>query len=68
MRVSVDHELCEYNALCVPLAPDVFALSDDDELTVLDEHPADSLRSQVEAAAATCPRQAIRVTDDTTPG
>lgn len=68
MRVSVDHELCEYNALCVPLAPTVFALSDDDELTVLDESPPESLRPEVEAAAATCPRQAIRVTEDATPG
>ncbi|HSA52569.1 MAG TPA: ferredoxin [Yinghuangia sp.] len=68
MRVSVDHELCEYNALCVPLAPTVFALSDDDELTVLDENPDESLRSQVTAAAATCPRQAISVTEDSTPG
>lgn len=30
MRVEVDPDLCESNAVCVGLAPDVFELGDDD--------------------------------------
>jgi ferredoxin len=35
MRVVVDDELCESNALCMGVAPEVFELSDDDLLYVL---------------------------------
>lgn len=30
MRVEVDPDLCESNAVCVGLAPDIFELGDDD--------------------------------------
>ena len=32
MKVKVDFDLCESNALCEALAPDVFELDDDDYL------------------------------------
>jgi ferredoxin len=35
MRVVVDDELCESNALCMGVAPEVFELRDDDLLYVL---------------------------------
>ena len=61
MRVVVDFEQCESNALCVAEAPDVFLVGDDDELSVLDEYPSESQRAKVEAAARVCPKQAITI-------
>lgn len=63
MRVKVDFGLCEANALCVAIAPDVFQLDDDDYLMLLQEEPAASLASAVEQAARSCPRSAILVED-----
>lgn len=59
-HVHVDRRLCEGHALCVELAPDVFEVGSDDVASCV-EMPADSLREQVIAAAAACPRQAIDV-------
>ena len=39
MRVVVDFDLCESNALCMAAAPEVFEVRDDDFLYVLQEHP-----------------------------
>lgn len=64
MKVSVDMELCEANALCVMECPEVFQLTDDDKLILLKEHPGEELRTKVETAAQLCPRLAIAVTDD----
>jgi ferredoxin len=63
MRVVVDFDLCESNALCMGLAPEVFEVRDDDLLYVLDENPPEGLRGQVEAAVRTCPKNAISVED-----
>ena len=63
MRVSVNFDLCESNALCVSAAPTVFEVRDDDFLYVLEEHPSEELRAAVETAARTCPKQAISVED-----
>ena len=61
MRVVVDYSLCESNALCVGAAPEVFAMSEDDTLLVLDEEPGEELRAKVEAAVRVCPKQAITI-------
>ena len=39
MRVVVDFDLCESNALCMAAAPEVFEVRDDDFMYVLDENP-----------------------------
>jgi ferredoxin len=59
MRVVVNFDLCESNALCMDAAPEVFEVRDDDFLYVLDEHPPEELRSKVEQAVRACPKQAI---------
>jgi len=59
MKVVVDYELCEANAVCVGCAPEVFRVEDDDTLTILIENPPENLRSKVEEAVRLCPRQAI---------
>ena len=59
MKIVVDYDLCEANALCMEAAPEVFRVEEDDTLTVLLESPGDDLRAKVEEAARLCPRQAI---------
>lgn len=61
MRVEVNFELCDSNALCAAAAPEVFVVRSDDRLYVLQEHPPEELRTKVHAAARVCPKQAIRV-------
>jgi ferredoxin len=63
MRVVVDWDLCESNALCMGAAPEVFEVRDDDLLYVLDETPDESLRAKVVQAARLCPKQAISIED-----
>jgi ferredoxin len=63
MRVVVDFDLCESNALCMGLAPEVFEVRDDDLLYVLDENPPEELRAKIEAAVRTCPKNAISIED-----
>jgi ferredoxin len=43
-------------------APELFEVRDDDELYVLDESPAEDLRTKAESAVRACPKQAIKIT------
>jgi ferredoxin len=61
MRVVVDFDLCESNAVCMGIAPEVFEVRDDDFLYVLQEEPDESLRAKVEESVARCPKQAITI-------
>jgi ferredoxin len=59
MRVIVDYDRCESNALCMSAAPEVFEVRDDGFLYVLNEAPDESLRAKVQEAVRICPTQAI---------
>jgi ferredoxin len=61
MRVVVDFDLCESNALCMAAAPEVFEVRDDDFLYVLQDEPPEELRGKVEEAVRRCPKQAISI-------
>ena len=63
MRVVVDRQACESNAVCMGYAPEVFDVIYDGTLVVLDEYPPESLRDSVEEAARSCPKQAISIED-----
>jgi len=63
MRVVVDFEQCESNALCMGIAPEVFELRDDDQLYLLMDDPPEELRAKVESAVDACPKQAISIVD-----
>ena len=63
MRIVVDYDLCESNAICMGIAPEVFEVRDDDFLYVLNETPGEELRAQVEESVRRCPKQAISVED-----
>ena len=64
MRVVVDFDLCESNAVCMGIAPEVFEVRDDDFLYILEEHPPEALRPKLEECVASCPRQAISIEED----
>ena len=61
MRVKVDWEQCESNALCMAAAPEVFEVRDDDLLYVLIEEPGEELRAKVEMAVRSCPKTALSI-------
>jgi len=64
VKVVVDFDLCQSNALCMGIAPEVFEVRDDGFLYVLDEHPPAALRDKVEEAVRSCPTQAISIEED----
>jgi ferredoxin len=64
MKVVVDYDVCESNAICMGLAPEVFEVRDDDNLYLLQENPPEALRAKVEAAVRSCPKQAITLVED----
>ena len=63
MRIAVDYDLCESNAICMAIAPDVFEVRDDDFLYVLNEAPDEDRREAMEEAVQRCPQQAISIED-----
>lgn len=62
-RIQVDFDLCESNAICMQIAPEVFEVRDDDFLYILNEEPGEDLKAQVEEAAQRCPKQAIAIAE-----
>jgi len=60
MKIIVDYDLCEANALCMEACPEVFRVEEDDTLTLLMEEVPEKLRKKLEDAVRLCPRQALR--------
>ncbi|HEX4532203.1 MAG TPA: ferredoxin [Acidimicrobiia bacterium] len=60
-KVVVDFDLCESNAICMGIVPEVFEVRDDNFLYVLQENPPDALREKCEQAVRQCPKQAISI-------
>jgi ferredoxin len=63
MRVVVDFDQCESNALCMGILPEVFEVRDDDFLYVLNEDPPEKLREKLMEAVRSCPKNAISIED-----
>jgi len=63
VKIVVDFDLCESNAVCMTVDPEVFEVRDDDFLYVLDEHPPEAKRPLMEEAVRRCPKQAISIED-----
>ena len=63
MKVQVDYDLCEGNAVCMKVCPEVFVVGDDDRARLLIEQPGEELRAKVEAAVRRCPRQALAIVE-----
>jgi ferredoxin len=66
MRIVVDRDLCQGHGVCEIEAPDVFSVSKDGVLTVLQETPPDRERRAVEAAVKYCPTHALTIVEDET--
>jgi ferredoxin len=64
MRVIVNRTLCESNAVCARLVPEVFLVDDDDRLQIRQEQPAEELRERVEHAVRRCPKLALSIVED----
>jgi ferredoxin len=64
MEIRVDRNLCEANAVCCGLAPEVFELDDDENLVVrqprYDTLPA-ARQERVRTALDRCPKHALSV-------
>ncbi|MDA2894936.1 ferredoxin [Mycolicibacterium sp. BiH015] len=64
MRVEVDRDLCESNAVCVGIAPDVFDLDDEDLAVVIGDDVPPDREGAVREAVALCPKIALTVHED----
>lgn len=63
MRVEVDRDRCEGNAICVGISADIFELDDDDYAVVkLDPVPPE-LEAKAQQAIEECPRAALNRRD-----
>ncbi len=59
MRIVVDRDRCEGNAICVGIDPELFQLDEDEYVVVkADVIPEDALE-RAEQAIAECPRAAL---------
>lgn len=65
MNISVDKDSCEGHGKCVAVAPTLFHLpKDSDIVEVLKPEPqSQSERASALAAAAACPRSAIKISE-----
>ena len=62
MRAVADLDLCQAHQMCQGEAPDVFGFDEGADLVVvLQEHPEESQRPQVEAAVRYCPAMALSI-------
>ena len=62
-KVMVDWELCEANAACMRIAPEVFRVDEQDQLHLLSENVAPELLAKVERAVRACPRRALSLAE-----
>ncbi|HEV7788465.1 MAG: ferredoxin [Pseudonocardiales bacterium] len=64
MKIVVDFDRCESNAVCMGIAPDIFEVRDDNFLYILDENPPEARRGDIQEAVDMCPKAAISISDD----
>jgi sterol 14-demethylase len=63
-RVVVDRGLCQGHGVCMGEAPEVFEVTREGKLTVLNERPPEALRHQIEAALKYCPTGALSIVEE----
>jgi ferredoxin len=61
MRVKVDDQVCEANAVCAGLVPDVFEVDDEDNLHILVSDVPPELADRVRHAVRSCPKAALEI-------
>jgi ferredoxin len=63
MKIEVDFGLCEANAICMGIIPEVFQVDEQDYLHVLSDKVTPENEAQIRDAVRQCPRQAISIVD-----
>lgn len=64
MRIEVDRDLCESNAVCVGIASDIFSLDDEDiAVVIVDDVPVER-HDDVRQAVQLCPKVALTLHQD----
>ena len=72
MKVKVDFDLCEANAVCMDVAPELFKVDDDDNLHLLVKGASDDVsgdiapdhQTKLKESVRLCPRQALSIIDE----
>ena len=63
MKIVVNLDSCEGNALCVKAAPEVFRVDENDYVEVLVAEPGPELLDRVREAVRRCPKGALSLTE-----
>jgi ferredoxin len=63
VRVAVDRDSCEANAVCAGLVPEVFEVDDDDQLHIKVAEVPPHLADGVRLAVRSCPKAALHLED-----
>jgi ferredoxin len=64
VRVQVDHDVCEANAVCEDLVPEVFFVNDEDVLEIKQPVPPAEFEDGVRQAVLRCPKAALSIVED----
>jgi ferredoxin len=59
VRVEVDRDACEANAVCAGLVPEVFEVDEEDLLHIKVDEVPDRLADSVRHAVRSCPKAAL---------
>jgi ferredoxin len=59
MKVEVDRDACEANAVCAGLVPEVFEVDDEEQLHILVGEVPQRLAAGVRHAVQSCPKAAL---------
>jgi ferredoxin len=63
VRVAVDRDSCEANAVCAGLVPEVFEVDDEDQLHIQLAEVPPHLADAVRVAVRSCPKAALHLED-----
>jgi len=64
VRIVVDRDLCQGHGVCESEAPEIFSVSKQGVLTILDTSPPEGARALVDRAVSFCPTAALRIEED----
>jgi len=59
MKIGIDFDLCEENAICVEVAAEVLYFDDDDQLQIREANVTAEHEASIREAVRKCPRAAI---------
>lgn len=63
MKVQVDRDACEANAICEGLVPELFEVDDDDVMHIKVEEVPAGLADAVRHAVRSCPKAALSLAE-----